>query len=303
MKIFIVGSMNMDLVIGAPVLPKNGMTIEGTGFMANAGGKGANQAVACARLGGEAVMVGCVGAYFGDELAASLKDSGVDTTNVARDNGLSSGIAVIIVVDGDNRIILDRGANMRVDEALIDGALAGASAGDFLVVQLEIPPASVAYALKRGKEIGMTTVLNPAPAVPLERSCFENCDYFVPNQTEAEFYGGVYPQGEASARACAKNLAAMGVKHLIVTMGEAGAAYADGETFFTVDACPVKAVDTTAAGDTFVGAFVVRLSEGADVREAMRFACRAAAVTVTRRGAQQSIPFRSEVEERKENRA
>lgn len=286
----------MDLVIGAPRMPKSGMTIEGGGFMTNAGGKGANQAAACAKSGGDAYMVGCVGESFGEELSAALETSGVHTGYVARIAGCPSGIAVIVVVEGDNRIILDRGANAKVDERLIGGALSSASAGDYLVVQLEIPLTAVEYALKRGKELGMVTILNPAPAAKLPATCFENCDYFIPNQTEAEFYTGVYPDGEEGARACAKILGGMGVKNLIVTMGEKGSVYAGGGKFFAVEAYPAEAVDTTAAGDTYVGALAVRLSEGADVREAMRFASRAAAITVTRRGAQQAIPTRSETD-------
>lgn len=297
MKIFIVGSLNMDLVIGAPRVPKSGMTIEGTGFMTNAGGKGANQAVACVRLGGDVRMVGCVGDYFGEELVAALAESGVDTEYVERVEGISSGIAVIVVVDGDNRIILDRGANRKVDRALIDRALACAEAGDFLVLQLEIPTETVAYALEKGKALGMTTVLNPAPAAALTEGCLRLCDFFIPNQTEAEFYTGIYPEDGESALACAARLREMGVKNTVVTMGEKGSAYAGGDRFFTVDACPAETVDTTAAGDTYVGALVVRLSEGADVRTAMEFASRAAAIAVTRRGAQQSIPCRNEVEE------
>lgn len=296
MRIYIVGSLNMDLVIAAPYIPRGGETVEGDSFMTNPGGKGANQAVAVAKLGGDAHMVGCVGRAFGNELLSALCGSGVHTEHVRKDAADSSGIAVIVVSEGDNRIILDRGANGAVDEALADEALRDASAGDYLIVQLEIARGVVEYVLKRAKERGMITVLNPAPAAELSPAAFANCDYFIPNQSEAEFYTGIYPKDEAGARRCAAKLAEMGVKNVVVTMGEEGSVGICGGAFYRAPAVRAKAVDTTAAGDTFVGAFVTRLSEGADPGEAMRFASRAAAVTVTRRGAQQAIPTRREAE-------
>ncbi len=296
MKIYVVGSLNMDLVIKAPFLPENGMTISGEGFMTNPGGKGANQAAAVGKLGGEAYMVGCVGEAFGDELKGTLKKYGVHTEYIEKKEGVSSGIAVIVVVDGDNRIILDAGANAKVSEALIDEALTGAKPGDYLVSQLEIDLRTVEYALKKAKEKGMITLLNPAPAAKLGEEILKNCDYFIPNQSEAEFYTGIYPSDEASAKKCAEALAARGVKNVVVTMGAEGSAcVADGK-YYKADSFKAEAVDTTAAGDTYVGALATRLSEGAGIEEAMTFASKASSITVTRRGAQQSIPVRSEVE-------
>ena len=164
MRIYIIGSLNMDLVIRAPRVPEAGETLSGEGFMTNPGGKGANQAVAVAKAGGEAHMVGCVGREFGKELSDALTQYGVHTDYVRAEENVSSGIAVIVVADGDNRIILDTGSNARADEALVDRALATAQAGDYLLLQLEIPLSTVGYALKRAKERGMITVLNPAPA-------------------------------------------------------------------------------------------------------------------------------------------
>ncbi len=296
MKIFVVGSLNMDLVIKAPFMPENGMTITGDSFMTNPGGKGANQAVAASKLGGEVYMVGCVGEEFGDELISTLSSYGVHTDFVEKKTGVSSGIAVIVVVDGDNRIILDRGANELVSEELIDRALSHAEKGDYLLVQLEIPLAAVDYALKRGKEKGMTTVLNPAPAIALSENTLAYTDYFLPNQTEARFYTGIDPQDEESIRACAHKLRESGVQTVAVTLGKKGSAGVAGEQFVVAEAYPVEAVDSTAAGDTYVGALCVRLSEGASVAEAMCFASRASALTVTKRGAQKAIPYRKEVD-------
>lgn len=295
MKIFVVGSLNMDLVIRAPYMPANGETMSGEGFMTNPGGKGANQATAVGKLGGNAYMVGCVGEAFGDELKATLQGYKVNTEYVQKLNGVSSGIAVIVVVDGDNRIILDAGANGKVSEALVDAALAEAEAGDFLICQLEIAQSIVAYAFKKAKEKGLTTVLNPAPAKEIEEEIIANCDWFIPNQLEAKLYTGIYPTDEASAKQCAAVLQARGIKNVLITMGVSGSGCVTGGEYIHADSFKVDAIDTTAAGDTYVGAFITRLSEGATVQEAMTFASKASSITVTRKGAQQSIPVRDEI--------
>ena len=297
MKIFVAGSLNMDLTIRAPYVPQKGETVKGEGFLVTPGGKGANQAVACAKLGAETLMVGCIGNEFGEELVASLQNCGADVGFVERKNEVSSGIAMIIVADGDNRIIIDRGANAKVDRALIDSALREAEARDLLIVQLEIETDTVCYALARAKERGMVTLLNPAPAESLPAEVFADCDYFLPNQSEAKFYTGVYPENEESAKRCAAILREKGVKKTVITMGERGSVCIGDKGFISVPAVKVKAVDTTAAGDTFIGAFATKLSEGADEEEAMRFANAAAAVTVTRRGAQTAIPSRIEADQ------
>ena len=296
MRIYIVGSLNMDLVIRAARVPQGGETILGEDFLSNPGGKGANQAVAVAKLGGEAYMVGCVGREFGADLLETLQKYGVHADHVRRETDISSGIAVIIVADGDNRIILDTASNGRTDEALVDRAFADAKEGDYLLVQLEIGLPTVAYALKEAKKRGMITVLNPAPAAKLPQALYADCDWFVPNQTEAQFYTGIYPSDEESIRECAEKLGKLGVKNVLITLGTDGSASVSKGMFRRVDPVPAAAVDTTAAGDTYVGAFVTRLSEGAEIETAMHFASTASALTVTRRGAQCAIPLRAEVE-------
>ena len=286
----------MDLVIRAARVPQGGETILGEGFLSNPGGKGANQAVAVAKLGGEAYMVGCVGREFGADLLETLQKYGVHADHVRRETDISSGIAVIIVADGDNRIILDTASNGRTDEALVDCAFADAKEGDYLLVQLEIGLPTVAYALKEAKKRGMITVLNPAPAAKLPQALYADCDWFVPNQTEAQFYTGIYPSDEESIRECAEKLGKLGVKNVLITLGTDGSASVSKGVFRRVDPVPAAAVDTTAAGDTYVGAFVTRLSEGAEIETAMHFASTASALTVTRRGAQCAIPLRAEVE-------
>lgn len=294
-KIYIVGSLNMDLVIETATMPDAGMTVTGGGFMTNPGGKGANQAAAVGKLGGNAYMVGAVGESFGDELIAALLRHSVSAEYVERRSGVSSGIAVIVVADGDNRIILDKGANDCLSFDTIDRALMSASEGDYLVTQLEISQDCVRYALQKAKEKKMITLLNPAPAAPIGEGILAYCDYFTPNQSETEFYTGIYPSDEETATAAAKALQKMGVANALITMGVSGSFALCGNECYRAEAFPVKALDTTAAGDTFVGGFVTLLSEGASVPEAMRFAAKASSITVTRRGAQQSIPTRDEV--------
>lgn len=294
-KIYVVGSVNMDLLINADVFPEAGMTVSGYGFMTNPGGKGANQAVAVSKLGGKAVMVGAVGKEFGNELINALQGYGVDTENVYKAKDVSSGLAVIAVSQGENRIILDKGANALVSEEFARKALEGAEAGDYLIVQLEIPLKTVYASLKIAKTKGMITVLNPAPACKLPEGIFNYVDYFIPNQTETEFYTDIYPDTIRNATVAAEKLLKEGVKNVVITMGKNGSLFTDGKRTSVCDACLVKAVDTTAAGDTFVGAFVTRLSEGESVETAMKFANKASSVTVTRRGAQQSIPYIGEI--------
>lgn len=295
MKIFVIGSLNMDLVIRAPYMPENGVTISGEGFMTNPGGKGANQAAAVGKLGGNAYMVGCVGNEFGDQLKNTLDGYSVNTEYVKKLQDVSSGIAVIVVVDGDNRIILDAGANANIQKQLIDDAFKQAKAGDFVVCQLEISQDIVEYAFIKAKEIGLTTVLNPAPAASVKKGIMENCDWFIPNQSETEFYTGIYPTDESSAKQCAEILAEKGVKNLLITMGVSGSVCVANGKYFHADSFKVEAIDTTAAGDTYVGAFITALSEKMQIQEAMTFASKASSITVTRKGAQQSIPYRNEV--------
>ena len=285
----------MDLVINADVMPENGMTVTGGGFMTNPGGKGANQAVAIAKSGGNVTMVGCVGNEFSAQLLNTLQGYGVDVSTVDKLTDVSSGIAVIVVSEGDNRIILDAGANAYVDGQRVNRALVNAVEGDYLVTQLEIPTESVAAALKAGKKRKMITVLNPAPAKVLPDEVWQNIDYFIPNQSETEFYTGIYPDSAQKAEQAARILRSKGVKNVVITLGSLGAIAFNDEEVIMVDSFKVDAVDTTAAGDTFVGAMMVALSEGNTLRHSMTYANKASSITVLRRGAQQSIPYRSEI--------
>lgn len=296
MKIFVVGSINMDLVIQAPFMPDNGVTITGQGFFQNPGGKGANQAVACSKLGANTYMVGAVGDAFGEELIKTLQGYQVNTKYVKQLKGVSSGVAVIVVVDHDNRIILDAGSNALVSHEMIDKALEEAEEGDYLICQLEIPQAEVLYAFTKAKEKRMVTILNPAPAAKLLDGILPLTDLFVPNQSECEFYTGIYPKDDDSIRKASEKLLALGVKQSIITLGLDGSASLSGNELVHVSAHKVKAVDTTAAGDTYIGALATKLTEGVSLKEAMEFASLASSITVTKPGAQQAIPYRNEVE-------
>ena len=286
----------MDLVIHAPFMPEHGMTIHGSDFMTNPGGKGANQAVAVAKLGGNSYMVGAVGAAFGSELKGALHQYGVNTDFVREYDHISSGIAMILVVDGDNRIILDAGANRLVDKELIDRAFACAAEGDYLICQLEIPQELVRYALQKAKELKMTTIFNPAPAARLIDGIMENVDIFITNQSETEFYTGIYPADEKTQIEAAGKLQKLGCSTVLITLGAQGSCVISNDQYDQVDGYPAHAIDTTAAGDTYIGAFAAKLSEGGSLHEAMDRASKASAITVTRRGAQQAIPYKSEID-------
>ena len=295
MKIYVVGSINMDLVIHAPFMPENGVTISGSDFLTNPGGKGANQAVAASKMETPTYMIGGVGQAFGDELKNVLASYGVNTDHVKKFENASSGIAVIVVVDHDNRIILDAGANYLIDEELIDNGLKDAEKGDYLICQLEIPQRMVKYAFKKAKEKGMKTVLNPAPAAKLDKGILPLTDYFIPNQSECEFYTGIYPLDRESIKKAQAALLKEGVKNVVITLGLNGScALVDGKTY-QAQAYKVEAVDTTAAGDTYIGTFVSGLCMGKSVIDAMNFASIASALTVTKPGAQQSIPYLKDV--------
>lgn len=285
-KIFIVGSLNYDLVINAPYMPVGGETIKGSDFMTNAGGKGANQAYACGKLGGHAYMCGVVGEdSFGKALIESLNGVGVDTTYVRRQEGVSTGVAVIVVTKGENRIIIDSGANAYLSEADIDLALSGAQAGDIYLTQLENPIDIVGYGLKKAKEKGLTVVLNPAPASREIIKYLEYVDIITPNETELEILGGK----DALFKA--------GINRVITTLGGAGYEIATKAGAKIYPCIKVSVVDTTAAGDTASGGLCVKLAKGENVEDAIAFGSLCASLACTKRGAQMSVPSLDEVNE------
>lgn len=294
-KIYVAGSINMDLVIRTDTFPKEGMTVMGQCFMTNPGGKGANQAVAIAKAQGYVKMIGAVGSSFGNELLSTLKNYNVDTSKVKQFDNVSSGIAVIVISDNDNRIILDSGSNALVTTKQITEALEDSEPGDYFLTQLEIPVNVVEESIKIASKKRLITILNPAPAQKINEEIFKYLDYFIPNQSECEFYTGIYPKTIDEAIIAGKKLIKKGTKNIIITLGTMGAIFINKETVEFEKAHKVDAIDTTAAGDTFVGTTITNLSKGKTIKEAIRYANLASSITVQRKGAQQAIPTLEEV--------
>lgn len=297
-RIVVVGSCNMDLVVRVPRLPRPGETLAGGGFECLPGGKGANQAVAAARLGARVSLVGCVGDDgFGDRLLAALAADGVDAAHVHRRSGVPTGVASVTVSDdGLNAIVLAAGANATLEARDVEAAERLIAEASLLLCQLEVPLPTVAAAIEIAARHGTRVLLNPAPAAKLDAATLGRVDFLVPNESEAGLLAGVEVGDLATARQAADELLAQGPRHVLLTLGADGVwlAAADGGGHFA--APRVEAVDSTAAGDTFIGGFAACVAAGGGLAEAVAFGQRAAALSVTRLGAQASIPSRREVE-------
>ena len=299
-RIVVIGSSNTDMVIRTKNLPRPGETVLGGTFFMNAGGKGANQAVACARLGGAVTFVCKTGNdVFGHQAYQLFDDEGIDPSYVFSDPKNPSGVALILVDDNaENSIAVASGSNSNLVTADIDNSLDAIENSEIVLMQLEIPIKTIEYAAQIAKSRGKMVILNPAPAPtePLPLSILKNIDLITPNETEAELISGIPVVDETSAIVAAKRMAELGVKKIIITMGSKGAMlYEDGEAEL-IPSIRVKAVDTTAAGDCFNGALTIAISEDRSLKEAVLFANRAAAISVTRPGAQVSMPYRHEVD-------
>ena len=295
-NILVVGSMNMDLSIEVDRAPKIGETLVGRGFSTAPGGKGANQAIAAARLGGNVRFLGAVGKdSYGTQLTENLKKNNIAYEGAVLEN-TTTGIAMITVCNGNNFILLDSGANDCVTPAMLEGKKDLFSWADFVILQLEIPMDAVLCAAKLGSEFGAKVLLNPAPYKPLPDELFPYLDYLIPNEHEASDIVGFAIETDADAENAIEALLAKGIKNVVITLGDKGCVYKDETGIRFQAAEKVKAIDTTAAGDTFIGALVSKLCEGKDMQSAVQYATHASAVTVTRRGAADSIPFASELE-------
>lgn len=295
-RITVIGSLNMDMVINAPRIPALGETILGGGFSTIPGGKGANQATAIARLGGDLAMAGCVGDdAFGGQLIRSLKESSVDVSNVVKIPGCSTGVAVIAVCGGDNCIIVDPGANGHMDAARVTSLKSLIAGSAMIVLQLEIPLDAVAQAMWIAKKHDVKVLLNPAPAVPLDPEILRMTDFITPNESECGILTGRTIRTVDDAKEATMLLRDREANAVVVTLGENGALLRDKDGPYHVTARKVTAVDTTAAGDSFTGALAWAVVHGKSMRDSVRFASLAASVTVTRRGAQTSLPSYAEV--------
>lgn len=296
-KIFVIGSTNTDMVVKTTYLPAPGETILGGEFIMNQGGKGANQAVAVKRLGGDLIFVTRLGDdIFGRQSLAIFQNEGIGTDYITLDRDMPSGVALISVDEkAENCIVVASGANLRLNEQDIDKVAEKMEEGDFLLMQLEIPLITVEYAARKAFEKGVKVILNPAPAQKLPDALFSYLYMITPNRIEAEMLSGVQIENEADIENAAQSLCLMGVKNVIITLGSDGCYIKEEERAYRVNSFKVEAVDTTAAGDTFNGALCVGLAEGKSLREAVTMASKASSIAVTRMGAQNSIPYRKEL--------
>ncbi|MEC0255185.1 ribokinase [Paenibacillus lautus] len=287
-KIVVIGSASMDLVVTSTKRPGAGETVLGDSFKTVPGGKGANQAVAAARLGAEVTMIGCVGDdSFGETILSNLQSNGVITNHVEPVTGMESGTAHIILAEGDNSIVVVKAANDRITPDYVDQAAEVIKAADIVLIQQEIPEETVVHVSELCANYQVPLMLNPAPARPVPSVVIERAAYITPNEHEAAILFGDEPLGDVLRRYPNK---------LIVTEGKRGVRYFDGNEEVVVPGYKVDAVDTTGAGDTFNGAFAVALSEGMGIADSLRFANRAASLSVMKFGAQGGMPSRLEVE-------
>ena len=295
-NICVIGSLNMDLVVNVDTMPKPGQTIIGSNFKEVPGGKGANQAVAMARLNGNVSMIGEVGEDgFGQTLINSLKNDKVDTTYIQTAKG-ATGVALITVdKNAQNSIVVSPGANFEVKEDDIDNNIEAIKNSDIVVLQLETPLNTIKYALNKAKELNKYTILNPAPAVKLDDEIIKNVDLLTPNETELEIISGVSIETEEDIQKAAQIMIEKGVKELIVTLGSKGSLYINKEKSMFKKAYKVEAVDTTAAGDSYTGALAVALSQDKCIEDAMDFASKVGALSVLKEGAQSSLPTLEDV--------
>jgi len=296
-KIIVIGSSNTDMVIKSKKLPAPGETILGGTFLMNPGGKGANQAVAAARLGGNVTLVTKTGNdIFGAEAVQLFGKEGIITKYIIKDANNPSGVALINVDEnGENSIVVASGSNGTLSAYDINDEVFKTEKSDIFLMQLEIPVSTVGFVAEKVSGKGNRVILNPAPACQLSDDLL-SCLYLItPNEIEAELLTGIKVTDVASAGKAAQNLREKGVLNVVITMGGSGAYILSASLSKMIPVIPVKAIDTTAAGDVFNGALAVAISEGKEIEEAVVFANKAASISVTRMGAQASAPFREEI--------
>ena len=295
---FVVGSINMDLVAQVSRFPQPGETVKGSSFLTTPGGKGANQACALSRLGARVYMVGKMGNdQFAREYAAHFDEEGIATEHIARVDGVSTGIAVIEVnLEGENHIVIVPGANERVDTAHVDRVSGDFSPGDMVLMQLEIPTDTVLHTLKKAKEQGTVTILDPAPAEPLPEEIYRYTDYLTPNATEISVLAGMPTDTDDRLQRAVDTILDYGAQTIVVKRGSRGATiFHEGESIH-IGGFPVSAVDTTAAGDSFNAGLAYRLGSGYSLREAVTYANAVGALSTLKMGAQTAMPTGVEVE-------
>ncbi len=298
-RIVVVGSSNVDLIMKMSHLPRRGETVTDADFLQTFGGKGANQAVAAARAGGNVAMVNCVGDdRYGTAIRENLAAAGIDVEYVFTEKCVASGTALVMIgADGDNYLSVAPGANYRLTRKHIDQCEALIGQADLIVLQCEIPSDTLEYVMELAAARERPVMLNLAPARAIVEAYLAKLGYLIVNESEAEFLIGFPADSLAAATEAARALRARGPKVVLVTLGSRGVCVCSGDGSAHVPAFAVQAVDATAAGDVFCGALAVLLVEGKPLKEGVRFASAAAAIAVTRLGAQPSIPLRPEIEQ------
>lgn len=295
-KILVIGSANADMVIRSPKMPALGQTLIGSDSFVGAGGKGLNQAVAVKKLGGEVSFVGALGKDAnGKMLLDRLESYGIDTKCIEVSDR-ATGCAMIVIVEGDNFIVIDEGANACLSPDVIDSVSDMISDADIVLVQYEIPIESIVRIAELTAECGGKLVVNPAPFKELPHSFYSLCELLIPNEHEAYALCGIYPEDEKSAREALEMLLRMGAKNAVITLGDKGCVYSSDGEIRACSAIKTEAVDTTSAGDSFIGALCVRLSGGDSLDDAIKYATRVSSITVSRAGASDSIPYACELE-------
>jgi ribokinase len=296
-KIVVLGSSNTDMICRVPHIPKPGETVLGGDFFTVQGGKGANQAVAAARAGGNVTFIACVGNdLFGKQAIESYKADGIDTSCIEIVDNVPTGVALINVADsGENSIAVAPGANARVTPEITDKYRDVIISANIVLMQLEIPIETVCHVVRMAHAVNIPVVLNPAPAREINPEILPMISYITPNEHEALLVSGIYPPDPEMVTEMAVEIQKKGIKSVIITLGSAGALYREDSKEERVPGITVKVVDTTAAGDTFNGYLVVELAKGKSLHEAIIIANKAAAISVTRMGAQPSIPYSSEI--------
>ena len=297
--IYVVGSSNTDMVVKADKLPSPGETVIGGSFLMNPGGKGANQAVTASRLGGNVTFVASIGNdVFGRQAMQQFQREKINTSFITTDKNHPSGVALINVdAKGENSIAVAPGANSQLNIVNVEQALASINGPAILLLQLEIPLDTVEYTIEQAYKKKVKVILNPAPANILSDEVFKHLFVITPNESEAELLTGIRVTNIESAEKAAQLLHKKGVANVVITLGSKGAYLSNSEMKELIAAPPVTAIDTTAAGDCFNGALAVALCESKSLDTAVAFACKAASISVTRMGAQSSLPFRKEVDD------